>query len=190
MVGTAVAMVEAVTVATEQSTYDKIIAHLQTSKIPHTIHEHEESRTFNDAREKLPFPVERLLKTVAFRLKQGGWVLAALRGQDRIDYRKMAEALGVKRSEIVQLSPDEIRAVLQVEAGSVAPIPIAPDTQVLFDSLVNRTETLFTGVGRPDRTFEITLDDLVRATQGRISNIVQDASENLLPKSGEPESSR
>ncbi|SRR5258708_5942116 len=163
---------------TDQSAYEKILALLQKHDVAYTIHEHTQSHTFNDAREKLPFPVERLLKTVAFRLKSGGWVLAAVRGEDRIDYRKLAEALDTKRSEIVQLSPDEVKSVLQVEVGSVAPVPTMPNVRVIFDTRASRTETLFTGVGRSDRTLEINLDDLVRVTQGRIAALVQEPAGN------------
>ncbi len=44
----------------------------------------------------LLFPLGRLLKTVAFKVKDKGYVLAALRGLDRIDYRKLAAACGTK----------------------------------------------------------------------------------------------
>src|SRR5579859_7328911 len=128
---TRVEMAETVAV-TELTVYAQILAFLQAQEVPFTIHEHDESRTFNDAKEALPFPLERLLKTVAFRLKTGGWILVALRGQDRIDYKRLARVLGVKRNEIVQLSPDEVKSVLHVESGSVAPVPTVPKSTWIF----------------------------------------------------------
>ena len=57
--------------------HDAIVKKLNEQAAHYTIHEHEDSRTFADAVDKLPFPPERMLKTIVFRLKSGGWVLAA-----------------------------------------------------------------------------------------------------------------
>jgi Cys-tRNA(Pro)/Cys-tRNA(Cys) deacylase len=86
--------------------YEATIALLTARGVPFTIHEHVISRTFAEAEAQLPFPLERLLKTVAFKLKAGGWVLAALRGQDRVDYRKLALATGVKRADLAGSVPE------------------------------------------------------------------------------------
>jgi Cys-tRNA(Pro)/Cys-tRNA(Cys) deacylase len=154
--------------------YEKILTRLHEANCLFTVHEHEAAHTFIEARERLPFSEGRMLKTIAFRLKTGGWILVALRGQDRVDYRKLADALGVKRSDLVRTSPEEIYAELGVEAGSVAPIPTIENTQVIFDSSASHLGTVFTGVGRSDRTLEINLDDLVRVTQGEVASIAQD----------------
>jgi prolyl-tRNA editing enzyme YbaK/EbsC (Cys-tRNA(Pro) deacylase) len=53
-----------------------------------------------------------------------------------------------------------------VEAGIVSPI--------LFDAKVPTHETVFCGIGRPDRTLEILLTDLVQITQGRIAPLTHD----------------
>lgn len=138
------------------------------------IHTHADSRTFADAVDKLPFPPDRMLKTIAFRIKAGGWVLAACRGQDALDYKKLAAAFGVKRDEIVRPTPEELFAGLGLEAGAVSPIALREDVQVVIDTRVDPTQTLFTGAGQPDRTLEITLTELVRVTAGRVVDIAKD----------------
>ncbi len=55
--------------------HDAIINRLDEQAAQYKIHEHVDSRTFADAVDKLPFPPERMLKTIAFRLKSGGWIL-------------------------------------------------------------------------------------------------------------------
>lgn len=62
---------------------EQIVARLTSRGVPFTIHEHVVARTVADALERLPFSPDAYLKTVAFRLKAGGWALAALRGADR-----------------------------------------------------------------------------------------------------------
>jgi prolyl-tRNA editing enzyme YbaK/EbsC (Cys-tRNA(Pro) deacylase) len=74
--------------------YEATVELLTSQDVPFTIHEHPPSHTVADAEERLPFPVERLLKAIAFKLKAGGYILAATRGPDRIDYRKLAAASG------------------------------------------------------------------------------------------------
>ena len=67
--------------------YEAIVKFLMASDVPFTIHEHNPSYTVADAGERLPFPAERLLKTIAFKTKVGGYILAGVRGPDRVDYR-------------------------------------------------------------------------------------------------------
>jgi Cys-tRNA(Pro)/Cys-tRNA(Cys) deacylase len=154
--------------------YETLLVLLHERGTSFTIHEHAASHTYAEAMANLSFPAERLLKTVAFRLRSGETVLVALRGQDRVDYRRLAEALNTKRTDISSLSPDEVLAALGIEPGAVAPIPLNAWTQVLFDSGVTRSETIFTGIGRTDRTLEIMLDELVPITGGRIAPIARD----------------
>ncbi len=154
--------------------HNAIVKRLDEQAARYTIHKHVDSRTFADAVDKLPFPPERMLKTIVFRLKSGGWVLAACRGQDGLDYKKLAAAFGVKRDEVVRPSPDELKAGLGIEAGAVSPVTLRDDVQVVFDTRVDHKQSLFTGAGQPDRTLEITLDELVRVTEGRVLDVVKD----------------
>lgn len=154
--------------------YEAIIALLTARDIPSTIHEHIPSYTVADAGERLPFPAERLLKTIAFKIKAGGYVLAAVRGPDRIDYRKLAAASGTKRADIVRLAPEEVSEVFGMGAGSVSPIALREGVTVFFDIHVPTDETVFCGIGRADRTLEILLADLVQITGGQVLPLVSD----------------
>ena len=152
--------------------YKAIIAFLTARGIPFRVHEHAASYTVADASERLPFPAERLLKAIAFKIKSGGYILAAARGPDRIDYRKLAAASGAKRADIVRLTPEEVRDVFGMEVGSVSPIPLREDVSIFFDTNVPTDETVYCGIGRADRTLEIQLKDLVQITSGRILPLI------------------
>ena len=155
--------------------FEAILALLRESGISYTIHEHIVSYTVADAEERLPFPTERLLKTVAFKIKNGGYILAAIRGPDRIDYRKLAAASGAKRADIVRLTPEEVADVFGVEAGSVSPIALQGEPTVFFDTQVPAEETVFCGIGRADRTLAIHLRDLVQITGGKVLPLINKA---------------
>lgn len=152
-------------------TYEAIVQLLTASGLPFTIHEHIPSYTVADAQSYLDFPLERLLKTIAFRIRSGGYILAAVRGPDRIDYRKLAAACETKRTDIFRLTPEEIVQAFNVEVGSVSPILLQDGVRILFDTKVPIHETIFCGIGRPDRTLEIQLADLIQITQGQILSL-------------------
>lgn len=154
---------------------DEIVRRLTAHGVPHTIHEHVASRTVADAKALLPFDHDAYLKTVAFRLKAGGWVLAALRGADRVDYRGLAAALGVGRRDLHQLTPDEVAADLRYPIGGVGPVPPNAQTRTVFDRrAVETLTTVYCGAGREDRTLEADLAGLVAACDGLIAPISQE----------------
>ena len=156
------------------SAAERVVEHLTARGAPFTIHEHVEARTVADALERLPFAPDAYLKTVAFRLKAGGWVLAALRGADRVDYRGLAAALGVSRRDLHQMTPDEVAADLGYPLGGVGPVPTNAQTRTVFDALaVQELDTVFCGAGRPDRTLEARIADLIAACDGQTAPIAQ-----------------
>ena len=151
---------------------EQIAARLESRGVPFTIHEHVVARTVADALERLPFSPDAYLKTVAFRLKAGGWVLAALRGADRVDYRGLAAALGVGRRDLHQMTPDEVAADLGYPIGGVGPVPTNAQTRTVFDTTaVEQLDTVYCGAGNPDRTLEVRLGDLIRACDGLVAPI-------------------
>src|SRR5512147_2368286 len=131
----------------EYEQFEAIVKFLKARSVPFTIHEHIPSYTVADAEAHLLFPLERLLKTIAFKTRSGSYVLAAVRGPDRIDYRKLAAACGTKRTDIFRLTPEEVVEVFGVEVGSVSPLALQEGVEVLFDTQVPADETVFCGIG-------------------------------------------
>jgi Cys-tRNA(Pro)/Cys-tRNA(Cys) deacylase len=156
------------------SATEQIVERLTSRGVAFTIHEHVVARTVADALERLPFSPDAYLKTVAFRLKAGGWVLAALRGADRVDYRGLAAALGVGRRDLHQMTPDEILTDLGYPLGGVGPVPTNAQTRTVFDSVaVEQLDTVYCGAGQPDRTLEARIADLIVACDGLTAPIAQ-----------------
>jgi Cys-tRNA(Pro)/Cys-tRNA(Cys) deacylase len=153
----------------------QIVERLTERGVRFRIHEHVVSRTVADAIASLPFPPDQYLKTVVFRVKQGPWVLAACRGQDRVDFRRLAQALDVKRAEIVQPAREEVEAALGYVIGGICPIPPDEAARTIVDATAAATlDIVFCGVGRNDRTLEIGIADLIAVADARIAPIVQE----------------
>lgn len=122
-----------------------------------------------DVADNLPFDVARLAKTIAFRTKDGRIVLALLRGTARVDYPRLSALVGVSRRDLVPLSPIEVLELLGVEPGSVSPLMLQDDLAVFIDDdVLTILPTIFCGIGRPDRTVELVVADLVKLTGGRV----------------------
>ncbi len=149
--------------------FQRLAGIVAASGAAHIIHEHEASRTVDDMTRNPLFEKERIVKTVAFRTRRGGIVLAALRGTRRVDYSRLAPLLEVNRRDLAPLSPDEVLDLIGVEPGSVSPIPLNEDSAVFIDDDVLAIRpSLYCGIGRPDRTLEIAPADLVRVARGRL----------------------
>ena len=154
--------------------YEHILDLLAQENVRHQIHEHTPSVTFQDAADYLDFPLDRLLKTIAFRVKNGIWVLAAVLGADRVDYKKLAAHLRISREKLVRLTPEQVVSELGYQVGAVAPFPTNAHTKVVFDSGTLTLGNVFCGTGRNDRTLEIAITDLVRLSGGSTAPIVQE----------------
>jgi len=141
---------------------------LTRSGVPFLIHAHEAMRTVEDMARDPLFDPTRIVKTVAFRTRNSRIILAAVRGDRRVDYPSLAAFLGINRRDLSPLSPDEVRELIGVEPGSVSPLSVRGDTVLLIDEeALSILPTLYCGIGRPDRTLEIAPGDLMQISGGR-----------------------
>ncbi|MBD3306971.1 hypothetical protein GF339_11145 [candidate division KSB3 bacterium] len=158
--------------------YETILGWLTERGVAFRLHAHEAVRTIDDAEQKAPVLVEKLIKTVAFRVKDGGWVLAGVRSSDRIDYRKLAAVLGVNRRQLRSVSPQEIESELGFEVGGVGPFPVRDDVTVIFDRHLRNAGTIYCGSGKNTQTLELAFEDLVEMTAGEIQAITREANDS------------
>ena len=153
----------------EKDQFEYLVEIVKRSGIPFVVHEHAAVRTMEDATQNLSFEIARIVKTVAFRTRNSGIVLAALRGAGRVDYPRLAALAGVNRRDLAPLSPEEVRELLGVEPGSVSPLSLREDVALFIDEdVLEILPTIYCGIGRPDRTLEIAAVELARLTGGRI----------------------
>lgn len=152
-------------------TFERLTKMVADSGVGSLVHEHEATRTMDEAARRLSFDIERILKTVAFETRSGQLVLAALRGTRRVEYAKLAALIGVNRRDLASLSPERVLEALGVEPGSVSPLPLRDDLLVLIDEeVLTIRPTVYCGFGRPDRTLELTPADLVTLSGARVGS--------------------
>jgi Cys-tRNA(Pro)/Cys-tRNA(Cys) deacylase len=148
--------------------YESVVETLTRNDATFRIHEHAPMRTVNDHQEHLTFDTERFLKVLAFRVGDERWVLVALKGEDRLDYRALADAVGASRGALTAASPEELASIFGCEAGGVCPIPAHDGIDVLLDRDAASIDVAYTGSSRVDRTLEIRMVDLLRIVNPRV----------------------
>lgn len=153
--------------------FERIPGILTAACVPHRLHDHAPVRTGAEAQALLGFPEADDLKTVAFRAGER-WVLVSVFATGRVDYKKLATALGVKRDALRLPAPEDVERELGYTIGGVAPFPPDESVTVLFDDAITEHEMMYCGAGRPGRTLEIAPADLLAVSGGRIADIAKD----------------
>lgn len=148
------------------------LAWLRERQVPHRVHAHMPIGGYESAKALLPFDPAAMVKGLAFRLPDGACAIVALQAADRADYRKIADALGVRRADLQLASAEDIAAQLGMVPGGVAPVPVG-GARLLVDRAVAELGTVFCGSGRNDATLEIDAHALLRATQATPADLVK-----------------
>lgn len=154
--------------------YNKLVEFLEAADVAYTMHDHAPIRTVKDAQEKWPLAVERLLKTIAFRHREGALYLVAVHAYSRIDYAKLAGMLGSNRRYLHSLSPQEVKTYLGVDPGGVFPLPLMGEIdQIVFDEDLVAIKNCYCGSGRLDKTLEINTRTLIDLAEGAVGAVAK-----------------
>ena len=151
----------------------KILECLKEHNVEFTLHEHAAVTTIEDAEEKAPHLVERLIKTIVFQVKDGGWVLAGIPCHARVDYRKLAAVLEINRRQLRSVAPENVHRELGFEIGGVGPFAVQEDVRIVFDETLQRHELVRCGSGKNTQTLELKFTDLLQISGCVLSSIVR-----------------
>ena len=138
------------------------------------LHSHAPTTSFDAAKSSLPFDPHAMVKGLAFRLPDGRYAIAAMRGEDRADYKKIADAFGIRRADLRAAAADDLTRDLDMMPGGVTPLPIG-GAVVLFDRGVVGLDMIYCGTGRTDTTMQIAGGILVRIAGGRVEDLTKAA---------------
>ena len=142
---------------------------LESAGIRYRTHSHAPLVSFEEAKAVLPFNSNVMVKGLVFCTPSQAFAIVALRGADRADYKKIADALGVRRIDLRTADPADVAAELGMQLGGIVPLRIG-GALVLVDQAVAELGTIYCGSGRNDVTLEISAQDLVRSAAGRVGS--------------------
>ena len=150
----------------------EIEAILAAAAVGYRLHRHAPVVSFAESKATLPFDPGASVKGLVFRLPGGGYAIVAMRGGARADYKKIADALGVRRADLTPASADELAADLDMAPGGVAPLPVR-GAAVLFDRALADLDVVFCGAGRAGATLEIKAADLIHIAGGATAQVTK-----------------
>lgn len=151
--------------------FQKIQSMLESSRSKFKLHTHAQVCTIEDAEKKVPHLTKNLLKTIVFKIKDSDWILAVVRGHDRIDYKQLARAFGVNRKQIRTVSPDTVERHLGFEVGGIGPFPVNDSVKIIMDQELTGIGMIFCGAGKNTITIEMDIADLIKLVNPLICKI-------------------
>jgi prolyl-tRNA editing enzyme YbaK/EbsC (Cys-tRNA(Pro) deacylase) len=116
---------------------------------------------------------DEMVKAILLREATGDrrYVMACTLGDDRVDPKRVREALGGDWRRLTFASAEEIRAVSAGEKGAVAPLALPPDVPVIFDVAIAGKTTVNISSGHILLGLELPAADLIRLSGARFAAV-------------------
>ena len=127
------------------------------------------THTSEDAARALETDLAHIAKSLLARLSDGRFVMCILRGDQRLDRKKLCRAAGTKRMSLAKA--DEVLAVTGYPIGAVPPFPVKSDLPTYIDPGVLEMDVVYCGGGDTDALLEVPTDELARVTGAEAVNL-------------------
>jgi prolyl-tRNA editing enzyme YbaK/EbsC (Cys-tRNA(Pro) deacylase) len=127
--------------------------------------------TVDDAARAVGTTPERIIKSVLF-LADGAPVLVIANGTARVDYKRVADYLGLSRKRVKLADADAVLAITGFAVGTVPPFGHPTRLQTLIEASVLDQPEVYGGGGAIDALLRIAPAEIVRATQAETVNVV------------------
>jgi prolyl-tRNA editing enzyme YbaK/EbsC (Cys-tRNA(Pro) deacylase) len=128
------------------------------------------TRTSQEAAAAIGCTVAEIAKSLIFRSADGRAVLVIASGVNRVDEKKVRALLGQK---IERADADFVRDATGYAIGGVPPVGHATVPIVLIDDDLQRFAFVWAAAGTPNAVFRIVPADLIRLTQGQVTDIAK-----------------
>ncbi|MGC8558237.1 MAG: aminoacyl-tRNA deacylase [Nitrososphaeria archaeon] len=132
---------------------------LDSNGIKYKIIKHGNSYRADEASRELGINISKIVKSVLFITSEGDAILAILRGDKRVDQRKLAKDLGTKKLRLA--SKDEVRRITGYEAGTLPPVGHKAKIKTLIDSSLSADEFVYAGGGSIGSSLRIMVKDII-----------------------------
>lgn len=163
--------------APSSTVFHRILALLAAVGATPRIHTHAEVRTIEEAAQRAPHLLDKLVKTIAFAIEPGPRIVLATVARDaQVDYKQLSAVLTCNRRALRLLAASRVESELGFEVGGLGPFAIAAHIEVVIDSAVLAQRWLRCGAGLRTRTLELDVDDVVRASAAQVATIARSAT--------------
>lgn len=151
----------------------RAIQFLVDQKIPHQVRAYEVDGFVSavEGANKLGIPASAMFKTLIARGERLGIVLALVPGDQTLSPRKLAQAMGDKRVEMVD--PSEITRLTGFIKGGVSPLGGKRSYPVYLDGSALQHSTICVSAGIRGLAILISPSDLAKAARASVVDIIE-----------------
>jgi prolyl-tRNA editing enzyme YbaK/EbsC (Cys-tRNA(Pro) deacylase) len=124
------------------------------------------TRTAVDAANAIGCQVAQIVKSLVFKRKESGnAVFIAVSGVNRVDEKVIKNTLG---EPVEKADADFVREQTGFPIGGVPPLGHEHAMEFIIDQDLMQYDTLWAAAGTPNAVFQLTPEDLVKITSGKI----------------------
>ena len=115
--------------------------------------------------------IHTIFKTLATESKDGGVYILVINGEDEIDFKKAAKAIGVK--SLAMLALKDLKKTVGYERGATTPLALKKDYPVFIDQKAKDMDFIKVSAGKVGHSLKIKPDDLQRATKASFADLIK-----------------
>jgi Cys-tRNA(Pro) deacylase len=123
----------------------------------------ENTHTAEEAARALGTDLKHIAKSLLAHLSDGRFVLCILRGDQRLDRKKLCRAAGAKHMSLAKA--DDVLRVTGYPVGAVPPFPLKSEVPAYIDPGVLEVDVVYCGGGDVDALLEVPTEELARVTR-------------------------
>ena len=123
----------------------------------------ENTHTAEEAARALGTDLKHIAKSLLAHLSDGRFVLCILRGDQRLDRKKLCRAAGAKHMSLAKA--DDVLRVTGYPVGAVPPFPLKSEVPAYIDPQVLEVDVVCCGGGDVDALLEVPTEELSRITE-------------------------
>jgi len=129
----------------------------------------ESTRTAQEAADRAGCLLGQIIKSLIFKGKMSHKpILVLTSGANRVDEKRIGEYAG---ESIVRADADFVRAVTGFAIGGVPPLGHIQKMETYLDEELLQYQTIWGAAGTPNAIFELTPDDLIKMTNGKVIRV-------------------
>ncbi len=128
------------------------------------------TRTAAEAAEAVGCEVGQIVKSLVFIVKAEP-VIALVSGANQLDTRKLAALFGVGRKQVGRATAEIVRGATGFAIGGVPPFGHVTSMTIYIDRDLTQYDVIWAAAGTPNAVFAIAPAELIRATDGQVSDL-------------------
>lgn len=145
--------------------------------------------TVPDAAAAVGVEPEQIVKSVVFLVNDQPFLVYGC-GTRRVDDRKLAERLNVKRKQVVLANADQVLDLTGYQVGSVPPIGLKTRMPAYMDPAIQEYEVIYAGGGSVDALVKMSPKTLLQASNAEVAPMLKDDQPPAAESGEETDSTR